>query len=85
MRSQQIETKALKVILSGWRQNKGTNKEHPRAKEANSETQGGARKKRSGENEKQSRAEGVERLICTTKVCLYTKTFFKLGPESGTS
>ena len=63
-----MDTKALDVILTGWRQNKGTSREHPRAKAANSETQGGARKKRSGEIEKQGRAEGVERFISKTNV-----------------
>ena len=46
-----METKALDVILTGWRQNKGTSREQPRAEEANSETRAehvgsGARKAR---------------------------------------
>ena len=37
--------------------------EQPGATRTNNETQGGARKERSGEDERQGRAEGVERLI----------------------
>ena len=36
--------------------------EQPETDRINSETQGGARKERSGEDERQGRAEGVERL-----------------------